>query len=145
MQIYTSADQVADLWRPLSESERSRAEALIGSAERAIRRRWDLEALVARGTVSEDDIADIVAWLVIPVLGGPKVPGAKSWQATSGSESRSVTLDNPADPRSPWELAGWMVAALDGTTGQQARAAVLPAAAFPLPRLDRIFGAEEYS
>lgn len=128
---WVSADDVAKPWRPLSAAEKQRAEALIESVSRDLARRWpDLAARVAAGTISKDDVADVITWLVLPVLGGPPFPGAKSWQVTSGSESRSITLDAAGNPRDPWVYAPWMLEVLDES--RDARQAA-PRGAFPAP------------
>lgn len=129
---WATADEVSAPWRPLSPAEKQRAEALVASASRDIDRRWPaLRARVAAGAVLAADVADVVTWLVLPVLGGPPVPGAKSWQVSSGSESRSVTLDRSGDPRDPWVYAPWMVDILEGSnTPRQGTAQ----GSFPAPR-----------
>lgn len=128
---WATPDQVSAPWRPLSPAEKQRAEALIGSVSRDIDRRWPaLRGRVAAGTVNAADVADVVTWLVLPVLGGPPTPGAKSWQVTSGSESRSITLDQAGNPRDPWVYAPWMLDILDGSAS--ARQAT-PSGSFPEP------------
>lgn len=117
---WATADQVSAPWRPLSAAEKQRAEALIASVSRDINRRWPgLRARVAANAVQKDDVADVVTWLVLPVLGGPPTPGAKSWQVSSGSESRSITLDRSGDPRDPWVYAQWMLDILDSSAGSR--------------------------
>lgn len=112
---WVSPDDVSAPWRPLTAAEKQRAVALIASVSRDIDRRWPgLRARVAAGSVMKADIADVITWLVLPVLGGPPAPGAKSWQVTSGSESRAITLDQSSDPRAPWVYAQWMLEILDG-------------------------------
>ena len=126
---WVTADEVSAPWRPLSIAEKQRAEALIASVSRDIDRRWPtLRARVEAGEVTKADVADVVTWMVLPVLGGPPYPGAKSWQVTSGSESRAVTLDRSSDPRDPWTYAAWMLEILDGP--DQSRGAV-PRGSFP--------------
>lgn len=148
MQTYdwVKPDEVAAPWRPLTTAETERAQALIDSASRDIVRRWPLvPARIEAGTLDVRDVADVITWLVLPVLGGPPVPGAKAWQVTSGSESRSLTLDAAGNPRDPWVYASWMVAILDGAG---AAPAPVPLGSFPRAgdRMDRLFpdSTEEY-
>lgn len=135
---WATTEQVSAPWRPLTTAETQRAEALIASVSRDIDRRWPtLRARVAAGELAAQDVVDVVTWLVLPVLGGPPFPGAKSWQVTSGSESRAITLDRSSDPRDPWVYAQWMLDILNGDGG--ARGAV-PLGSFPAPGpFDRLF------
>lgn len=126
---WATADQVTAPWRPLTAAEKQRAEALIASVSRDIDRRWPtLRDRVAAGDVRTADVVDVVTWMVLPVLGGPPFPGAKSWQVTSGSESRAITLDRSSDPRDPWVYAQWMLDILDGPA--ESRGSV-PLGSFP--------------
>lgn len=128
---WATPEQVSAPWRPLSPAEKQRAQALIESVSRDIERRWpDLQARVAAGMVQNDDVADVVTWLVLPVLGGPPTPGARSWQVTSGSESRSITLDQAGNPRDPWVYAPWMVDLLSGSSSSRQATA---RGSFPAP------------
>lgn len=125
-------EEISAPWRPLSTAETQRAEALIASATRDIDRRWPtLRDRVSSGVVRRADVVDVVTWLVLPLLGGPPVPGARTWQVSSGAESRSVTMDRATDPRDPWVYAQWMIDILAGTTA--ARQAT-PQGSFPPPR-----------
>lgn len=146
MSMTSPADIVA-VWRPLSQAEHERAQALIDSAEREINRRWPVAELIAAGKLALEDVQDVVVWLVIPVLGGPPAPGAKAWQVTSGSESRSITLDAAGNPRDPWVFADWMLRIFEGQP-DSAHPQGTPRGAFPKAgRFDRIFGSawpEEY-
>lgn len=88
--------QVSDVvaaWRPLTTDETTRATYLLERASRKVRRRWpDVDDRITASTLDADDVAEVVVALVVSVLNGPPVPGAKSWSVSSGSESRSVTL-----------------------------------------------------
>ena len=84
---------VVAAWRPLTTDETTRATYLLGRASRKVRRRWpDVDARITSEDLDEADVVDVVVELVLTVLAGPPVPGAKSWSITSGQESRSVTL-----------------------------------------------------
>lgn len=134
LEPWVTPDAVAAPWRPLSAAEKQRATALIASASRDIDRRWPaLRDRVAAGKVQRADVADVVTWLVLPVLGGPPYPGARSWQVTSGSESRSITLERGSDPRDPWTYAPWMLDILDAADESRqatARGSFQPAGPF---------------
>lgn len=123
VQPWATPDEIAAPWRPLSLAEQARAKALIASVQRDITRRWPaVPARIERGDLAMPDIVDVITYLVLPILGGPPFPGARSWQVTSGSESRSVTLDAAGNPRDPWAYAPWMVDILVGAAAQQATA-----------------------
>ena len=134
---------VGSLGRPLAVSEQQRARTLADAVERDIIRRWPgTPARVKRGELSPLDLADIIAWMVIPHVVGPEVPGAKSVQVTSGSESRAVTFDAVGNPRDPWVYADWMRAILDGMPPEDATAGAGPRGSFPDPApvdYDRLF------
>lgn len=122
-QPWATPDEIAAPWRPLSAAEKGRAAALIASVQRDITRRWPtVPARLARNDLARLDVADVITYMVLPILGGPPFPGARSWQVTSGSESRSVTLDASGNPRDPWTYAPWMVDILAGAAIEQATA-----------------------
>jgi hypothetical protein len=107
---FTEVDDIVAVWRPLRPAETDRAEGLIAQAERALLRTYrNIPARLASDTdpLTRDDIADVVAWLVIPIIapGTEMPPNARSYQATAGSESKSITLDGTG----MLVLAGWMV------------------------------------
>jgi hypothetical protein len=106
----TEVDDIVAVWRPLSKAEEDRAEGLIAQAERALMRTYlNIPARLASeiDPLTRDDVADVVVWLVIPIIapGTEMPPNARSYQATAGSESRSITLDGTG----MLTLAGWMV------------------------------------
>lgn len=114
--VYATAADVGNAWRPLTPAEETRAEYLIGMAVRQLRRRWkDLDARLAAGTLDREDLRDVIAWMVIPVLGGPPLPGAKSWRVAAGSESQQVDMGaGNANPDRLMVIAQWMVEIFDG-------------------------------
>lgn len=125
---------VEQAWRPLTPQETTRARYLIGRASRMVLRRWpetwDRIALgatdpTAPGALDAREVADVVVAMVLTVLAGPPVPGARSWQVTSGQESRSVTLASAAAEE--MTFAAWMVELFDGCPASGSR----PAGHFP--------------
>jgi len=116
---WTKPTDIVAVWRPLRPAESARVAGLIGFVERAIRREWpDVAKWIAESRLSVEDVQDVVVWMVLPIL-APDVDlpvNAKSWQDTSGSESRSVTLDSPTGPRL-LTFAPWMVRVFEGVTG----------------------------
>lgn len=107
---------VANLWRPLTAEEATRAGYLIGVASRRVRRDFpDVDDRITAGTLTVADLCDVVASMVIPALGAAPVPGARSWSVASGSESRSVSVGSStsANPLDLFEFAGWMLDILD--------------------------------
>jgi hypothetical protein len=102
---WAQTTDVANVWRPLTTTETARAQVLIDSVQRAIRRTWPAAIARIGGTlppdgdgIDVDDVRDVVVWSVIALLGVPvDIPAnAKAYQITSGAESRSVTLDSSA-------------------------------------------------
>lgn len=110
MADFATVTDVANLWRPLSSEETTRATTLLGMASRRVRRDFpDIDARILAGTVDADDVRDVVASLVLPALGGPPVPGARSWSVASGAESRSVSLSSGSTTADVFEYLGWML------------------------------------
>lgn len=130
MSGFATAADVANLWRPLTAEETTRAGFLLGVASRRVRRDFpDVDDRIASGAVDFADVRDVVASMVIPVLGAAPVPGARSWSVASGSESRSVSVGSStsANPLDLFEFAEWM---LDILSPGRARSAV-PVAYMP--------------
>lgn len=121
---------VVAAWRPLTTDETTRATYLLGRASRKVRRRWpDVDDRIDSGDLDADDVVDVVVELVLTVLAGPPVPGAKSWSVTSGQESRSVTL---AELAQAMTFTGEMVEVFEGAlTGARPRAEFPCARAWP--------------
>jgi len=110
---------VANLWRPLTSEETTRATYLLGVASRKIRRDFpDVDARIEAGTVDLLDVRDIAASLAIQALVPAPVPGARQWSVTSGSESQQVSLQSgiASDPLSLMEFTEWMRAILEGSS-----------------------------
>lgn len=101
--------QVEAAWRPLSGDKRTRAEHYLGVVSRRIRRRWpDVDTRIAAGTLNSGDVADVVVDLVLSVIGGPPVRGARSWNESAGSMSRAVTLE-AGTSSDPLAFEHWML------------------------------------
>lgn len=114
---------VETAWRPLTPAESTRASYLISRASRHILRRWpDVEDRITATTLDPAAVVDAVVEMVLTVLTGPPVPGARSWQVTSGSESRAVTLAALADGM---RFTDWMVELFEG------RSSALPVHCMP--------------
>ena len=85
-------------WRPLQEAERPRANYYIGAASRKIRRRWpDVDVRIEAGPpapgLDADDVADVVVQMILGIIDGAPIRGAKSWSEAAGPFNRSVTLE----------------------------------------------------
>ncbi|MGU3409118.1 Gp19/Gp15/Gp42 family protein [Microbacterium sp. M1A1_1b] len=113
---WTEPTDIEAVWRSLTTDETTRARGLIGVVERAILRRWpDTQRRIDSEELNVDDVKDVVVWVVLPLLGVPAadVPmNAKSYQITSGSESRSVTLAAPGTDTF-LTFTDWMVDVFD--------------------------------
>lgn len=112
---------IEQAWRPLTSVEKPRAEYYLGSASRAIRRRWpDVDQRIANPEdyLTADDVADVVVQMVLSAVDRPPVRGAKSFSEGVGPMSRSATL--LAGSTNPTEIEGWMVEVFEG------RSAALP-------------------
>lgn len=112
---------IEQAWRPLTPVEKPRAEYYLGSASRAIRRRWpDVDQRVNNPDdyLTADDVADVVVQMVLSAVDVPPVRGAKSFSEGVGPMSRSATL--LAGSTNPTEIQGWMVEVFEG------RSAALP-------------------
>lgn len=132
---------IADVWRPLTTAEAARAEKLIGTVSRAIRREWpNVPDRLDDGTLDPDDVTDVIVWSVLPILApGVEIPpNAKSYQETSGSESRSVVLNSPSHDVL-LEFAGWMVRVFEAGPDGVTPTTALPRVRAPKPRVDRAF------
>lgn len=89
-----SPSDVAELWRALTAEESALATALIRHASKVVRRKiTDIDARVTDGDLDADLVAFVVAKMVLRVMQGPSVPGAKQESETVGPYTRSVTYD----------------------------------------------------
>lgn len=94
MATLATSDDVEAAWRPLTDDERSRADALIDRASRKIRRRWpDVDDRIAAGTLDAGDVADVVAEMVQVAM--TQTPGVVQTNEAAGPFSQGVTYTNP--------------------------------------------------
>ncbi|MBM6622666.1 hypothetical protein JTF08_13705 [Micrococcaceae bacterium RIT802] len=125
-------------WRPLRPDEETRADYWLGAASRRILREWpDVETRITAGTLKAEDVQDVVVHMVLRILQGPDVAGAKSWSVAAGAESRSVTLAE-ARGEDLLTIEGWMLDVFEGPTRRQGT----PLPVFHAPRsgrYDRLF------
>lgn len=113
-QPFATHQDVSTAWRPLTPIEQQRADYLLGFASWRIRRRWpDVDDRLAAGTLQEQDLKHVVVGLVLQALPTAPQPGARSWQVSSGSESRSITLGAASGEPNAMEYYGWMLDILD--------------------------------
>ncbi|OMH30649.1 Gp19/Gp15/Gp42 family protein [Tersicoccus sp. Bi-70] len=131
-----TADNVANAWRPLTPAEQARADYLAGFASRQLRRRWrDLDDRLADGRLDSEDVRDVVVGMVLQAIELTPVMGARSWQISSGTESRQVTLAAAGGDPNRMEIVDWMLDILD-----PARSPVVPLFSMPPSgRYERIF------
>lgn len=95
-------------WRPLQSVEKPRAEYYIGAASRKIRRRWkDVDARITANTLDPADVEDVVVQMILGIIDGAPVKGAKSWTEAAGPFNKSVTLE--AGRVEYLAFADWMV------------------------------------
>ncbi|MBT1630449.1 Gp19/Gp15/Gp42 family protein [Curtobacterium flaccumfaciens] len=138
---WAQPSDIAAVWRPLTTAEQTRAEGLIETVSRAIRREWpDVEARLAAGTLSADDVTDVIVWTVLPILApGVAIPlNAKSYQETSGSESRSITFSDASGTQF-LEFLPWMVRVFEGGANGAKPATALPRFSSPRSQVNRAF------
>lgn len=129
-------EQVESAWRPLVGVQRTRAIHYLGVVSRRVRRRWpDVDDRIALGDLATEDVSDVVIDLVLGVVGGPPIRGARSWQETAGPMSQSITLE-PGTSTEPLAFEQWMIEIFDGVATES----VMPVFhAPPSGRYDRLF------
>lgn len=139
---WTTSDDVADRWRPLTPAELERAPGVIGTIERGIARRWpDVQARLDAGTLDRDSLHDVVGLLARQALEiDPDIPlNATQWARGAGTESENIKLDGSLAGR--WlTFDDWMVEILDNpaeATATTATRAPLFHAPKPSRRLER--------
>ncbi|MCO4256507.1 Gp19/Gp15/Gp42 family protein [Pseudarthrobacter cellobiosi] len=108
-------ETVAAAWRPLTSVEVPRATYYLAAASRKIRRRWpDVDSRIAAGTLTEEDVSDVVVQMVLGAVDVVPVRGAKSFSEGVGPMSRSATLAGASSD--PLVLEDWMVAVFEGSS-----------------------------
>lgn len=107
---YATVDRLEEEWRPFTEAERARASSLLTKASRMCRRRWpNLDARIASGEITKDDVADVVTAMVKSAMVGPEI-AVESETNTTGPFS---TTRKYANPTGDLYFAKWMLDALD--------------------------------
>ncbi len=102
-------------WRPLTSAELPRATYYLAAASRKIRRRWpDVDSRIASGTLTADDVSDVVVQMVLGAVNVAPIRGAKSFSEGVGPMSRSATLASTSTD--PLVLEDWMVAVFEGSS-----------------------------
>ncbi len=136
-----TVEDLEKAWRSLSVQERPRAVYYLGFASRRIRDRWpDVDDRIIAGTLSALNVNDVVVQMVLGVVDGPSIRGAKSFSESAGSMSRSVVLESGRSHLITFEA--WMLDILD--PGRQGGG---PLGSFPKSRgyAGLFRGREEYS
>jgi hypothetical protein len=117
-------EAVVKAWRPLTSVELPRVTYYLGSASRKIRRRWrDVDDRIAAGTLTADDVSDVVVQMVLGAVDVGPIRGAKSFSEGVGPMSRSATLAGASTD--PLVLEDWMVEVFEGSSTTR------PVASFP--------------
>jgi hypothetical protein len=113
MSDLATPDVLEKAWRPLTAAERPRAEYYLSKASRRIRRRWpDVDDRMAAQTLDSEDVEDVIVQMVLAVLDGPPIRGAKSFSEGVGPMSRSATFI--AGGPDPLVIEEWMVEVFEG-------------------------------
>jgi len=108
-------EAVVAAWRPLTSVELPRATYYLGSASRKIRRRWrDVDDRIAAGTLTADDVSDVVVQMVLGAVDVVPIRGAKSFSEGVGPMSRSATLAGASTD--PLVIEDWMVEVFEGSS-----------------------------
>lgn len=106
----TAADLEA-VWRPLTDAEEDRADALLARASRMIRRRWsNVDDRITSGDLDADEVSDVVLEMVQTAMTTPTL-GVSQESQTAGPYNHSVKYDNPAGRL---YFSKWMVELFDG-------------------------------
>lgn len=124
MSDLATPDVLEQAWRPLTAAEQTKAQYWIARASRRLRSRWrNLDDRVAAGTLDAAEVQDVVVEMVLAVLGGPPIRGAKSFSEGVGPMSRSATLVGASTD--PLVIEDWMVQVFEG------RSSTAPVGSFP--------------
>jgi hypothetical protein len=117
MDPLASADDVADIWRPLSAAEQTQATRLIGKASAMLRAAcpFDIDVRIALADTDPGNpqaldptlVATVVAGMVKRVMVNPDGAAAKT--ETTGPYSSSTSFTSLRDPGSAQETRGDLV------------------------------------
>lgn len=129
--------EIEQAWRSLSTEEKARAEYYLSFASRRVRDRWpDVDDRIAEQTLSAENVSDVVVQMVLGIVDGSPVRGARSWSETRGPLSQSVTLQPGRQQLIAFE--DWMVKVFEPGGG------AVPRGSFPRSGgFDRIFRHKE--
>lgn len=93
---FATTDDLAEVWRPLTGDEETRAEALLARASRMVRRRWsNVDDRIASDDLTAEDVSDVVLEMVQTAMQTSVIPGASQMSQTTGPHAMSVTYANP--------------------------------------------------
>lgn len=93
---FATAADLAAVWRPLTDVEETRADALLARASRMIRLRWpDVDDRITAGSLDADVVKDVVLEMVQSAMIAPEL-GVTQTADTTGPFAHSVKYDNPA-------------------------------------------------
>ena len=93
---YATAQDVADIWRPLTSNETTVVESRIMSASRLVARRVrqqtgaDLDGLITAGSIDYDDVKDIVVEMAFRAVSRPGFTRQESVTVDDGTISRTI-------------------------------------------------------
>ncbi len=129
---------VEQAWRPLTKKDqRDRAAYLVGLASRKVRREYrDVDDRIASAQLAVQDVKDVIVGLVLQALPLSPHPGARTWQVSSGAESRSITLGEASSDPNAMRFTDWMLDILDASPssgGPLPAFSAPPAEAWPDP------------
>jgi hypothetical protein len=93
--LFATAQDVADRWRPLSDSEETLADVLCGDASTLIRARFPgIDGQAAAGQIDPDILTIVVAGMVKRAMIAP-ADGVSQQSETVGPFSRAQSFANP--------------------------------------------------
>lgn len=96
MADYATHEDLAAVWRPLTEQEVTRADALLDQAERMVRRRLrDLDERVEKGLLDDADVRDVLLDVVRRGMLGDGREGVTQMSETTGPFANSASFANP--------------------------------------------------
>ena len=94
--VYATADDVADRWRPLAPEERRKAQVLAEDASYRVRRRFPtLDARITRGDIDRREVTAVVAGMVKRALLGGGAEGVSQQTEARGPFSTTVQFATP--------------------------------------------------
>jgi len=122
MDPFAEASDVAAIWRPLTDAEVSVATARIDQASRLVRRKvreitgTTLDALITAGTLTVDDVKDVVTEMVLRTFTLGAYVKQQSVSVDDGSTSN--TIDSSVSGKGGIYLLDDELSALVGSVGR---------------------------